>query len=62
MKDLNDLFNEVEDEVVRKYQERVASGEDAKDIERLRKKSEDEQARLEAHGCIEETNDTDEDE
>jgi membrane protease subunit (stomatin/prohibitin family) len=51
--DMSDAFREVEEQAMKEYQARVASGEDEKEREAFRKRSEAEQARMEAHGCIE---------
>lgn len=51
--DFADVMREEEEKQMREYQARVASGQEEREMEAFRKRSAEENARMEAHGCIE---------
>lgn len=59
-RDMSELFAEYDAEQMEAHKARVASGEDAEDMRRLLRKGAEERRRLEAHGCIENTQDEEE--
>lgn len=49
---LSDMFQEEEDRAIAEYRKRVESGQDAREREAFRLRSEEELARMERNGCI----------
>lgn len=53
IRDFAEVMREEEEKQMREYQARVASGQEEREMEAFRKRSAEENARMEAHGCIE---------